>query len=59
MTPDSKLEGGLDLRLGPESWTVFEVTLPKADVEIGLEPGVTGPGVGPSSWSEPELGMPL
>lgn len=50
MTPDFNLEGGLELRLGPESWTVFELSLPKADVE--LEPGVSGPGVGLSSWSE-------
>lgn len=52
MTPDFKLEGGLELGLGPESWTVFELSLPKADVEMGLEPGVTGLGVGLSSWSE-------
>lgn len=52
MTPDFKLEGGLELRLGPESWTVFELSLPKAEVEMGLEPGVTGLGVGLSSWSE-------
>lgn len=59
MTPDFKLEGGLELRLGPESWTEFELSLPKADVEIGLEPGATGLGVGLSSWSELRSGREL